>query len=386
MKYLSLFLLALLFWGCRPKKDVKQYTIEQLYKNNNIGGAGFNANESQVLVSSNNTGIFNVYAIAVSDTSMKPLTRSAKDSYFAVGYVPGTDNFLYSADQGGNENRHIYLQKQGNAAVKDITPWTNSTNSIAGWSDDKKYVYISSNKRNPKFSDIYKLDTATWTPAMFYQNDSAYSVGAISHSERYIALTKAITDDNSELYLFDRQTKSLKKLSNNHEANWVPQAFDKDDAALFFTTNDGFEFSFLMTYDLKTGGARKIYGADWDVVDMNLSEHQRFYSVTINEDGKYKTQIFDHATGQPIVIPEIKDGNIKSAVFSPSEKNILLSVSSSRSPDNLYVYNFEHNTLKPITRTLNLFRRSMLTHWPQPKWYILNRSTGVKYRQFIISR
>ncbi|MDB5136899.1 MAG: secreted prolyl oligopeptidase family protein [Mucilaginibacter sp.] len=356
MKHLSFFAIVVFCCGCKPsteQKDVKLYTIEQLYNNKAISGADFNADESQVLVHANNTGIYNIYSISVADTVMKPLTHSVKDSYFAVGYVPRTNNFLYSADQGGNENSHIYLQKQGIATVKDITPWPNSTNSVAGWSDDKKYIYISSNKRNPKFYDIYKLDTASWSPTLLYQNDGGYFPGPISHSERYITLNKLITTDKNELYIYDIQTKTLKRLSSDHEATWNPQAFEKDDVALYYTTNDGNEFTYLVKYDLANGSTSKIYATKWDVTGMDISEHQKYHSIFINEDGKSKVLIFDHATGKQLDFPEIKDGEIKNETFSSSEKNILLTVGSSRSPDNLYVYNFEQKTLKPITRTLN---------------------------------
>ncbi|MEJ7676729.1 MAG: hypothetical protein WKG06_02390 [Segetibacter sp.] len=36
-----------------------------------------------------------------------------------------------------------------------------------GWSDDKKSMYVSSNKRNSKFFDLWKLDTARWEPQYF---------------------------------------------------------------------------------------------------------------------------------------------------------------------------------------------------------------------------
>ena len=73
MKYLSLLSLSLLFCGCRSineQKIVKQYTAEQLYHNDYVYGAGFNADETQVLAGANNSGIFNVYAINIADTSL----------------------------------------------------------------------------------------------------------------------------------------------------------------------------------------------------------------------------------------------------------------------------------------------------------------------------
>src|SRR5262245_56265351 len=84
----------------------KQYSIQQLYKTKNIGGAAFNKDDSKIIVQNNETGIYNVYEINLADTSMKALTVSAKESYFTEDYVPGTDMLIYNADQGGNENSH----------------------------------------------------------------------------------------------------------------------------------------------------------------------------------------------------------------------------------------------------------------------------------------
>lgn len=356
MRYIPLLAIVFLLSACgnsEKPKAVKLYTIKQLYQNSAIAGYGFSADESKILADNNTTGIFNIYSINIADSAAKQLTHSTKDSYFAVGYVPGTDDYLYSADQGGNENSHIYLQKADGSAVTDLTPWANSTNSPAGWSADKKALYVISNKRDPKFYDMYKLSRDTWKAELLYQNDEGYQPGAVSKTERYIALTKSITTDKNELYLYDRTTKALKKLSNDKEATWNPQVFTKGDSVLYYTTNDGAEFSYLVKYDLASGKTSKVYSTNWDVVGMELSDHEKYYTVYINEDGKSKVLLYDNATGKQLTFPEVADGEVKSVVFSPSEKQLMLTASSSRSPDNLYVYNLDKKELKAITRTLN---------------------------------
>ena len=119
MRHLSVLIsVVAIFSSCKnndapPKKAVKEYTIEQFFKTKNIGGGVFNKDETKIAVNNNETGIYNVYEINVSDTSMKPITNSAKESFFVEDYVAGTDNIIYSADQGGNENSHLYLLHRG---------------------------------------------------------------------------------------------------------------------------------------------------------------------------------------------------------------------------------------------------------------------------------
>ena len=356
-KHLLIASLALVtLASCSNKEKArmpKQFTIEQLYNNLSVGAAGFNADETKILVDNNSTGIYNVYELNISDTSSKPLTHSKKDSYFAVDYLPGSSNYIYSADQGGNENSHLYLAKQGDTLAKDLTPWPKSTSSFYGWSDDKKAMYVSSNQRNPQFFDIWKLDTATWKPTLLYQNDEGLDPAGFSKSERYIALTKTITTDKNELYLYDRTNKTKKRLSNDNEATWNPTGFEKNDSVMYYTTNDGSEFAYLVKYNINSGKAEKIYEDKWDVAGMSLSEHEKYHTIFVNDDGKNKVLLFDHATGKAVNFPEIKDGDILGVIISPSEKNLLLTVGSSTSPANLYLYNMESKELKQLTSTLN---------------------------------
>ncbi len=86
---------------------------------------------------------------------------------------------------------------------------------------------------------------------------------------------------------------------------------------------------------------------------MNLSENEKYHIISVNDDGKNKILFFDHATNQPISFPEIKDGDVLSVIISSSEKNLLLTVGSSTSSQNLYAYNIESKELKQLTSTLN---------------------------------
>lgn len=348
--------LILSLFSCYQEEKIyipKQYTAEQLYSNKSIGAVGFNADETKILVNNNTTGIYNVYEIRIVDTSMKALTSSSTESFFAVDYLPRSSSYIYSADQGGNEDSHLYLKRKGDVNAIDLTPWPNSNNHFGDWSSDKKSMYVYSNKRDPKFFDIWKIDTTTWNAVLLFQNDSGYSPELVSKSERYIALTQSITRDKNELYLFDRTTNKMKRISNENEANWNPMAFEKNDTVMYYATNEGSEFSYLVKYNINSGKSERYFEDKWNVEYMSLSENEKYHTVFINEDGKNKIQLFDHSSNQTIDMPEIKDGDVLGVIISPTEKNLLLSIGSSTCPLNLYVYNIEKKELKQLTNTLN---------------------------------
>lgn len=338
--------------GEQPRTP-KQYTAEQLRNNIAVEAAGFNSDDTEILLSDNRTGIYNVYLLKIADTSVQQLTHSSTNANFAVDFLPGNTKYIITHDNGGDENYQLYLKTRGDTAAKNLTPWPGSANNFSGWSADKTAIFVSSNKRNPKYFDLWKLDTATWTPVLFYQNDSALTATVISPSQRYITLSKNITTDKNELYLFDRTTKTTRRISNDHEASWNAVAIEKNDSILYYTTNDGSEFSYLARYNINTGIAAKYYEDKWDVAGFSLSKNEKYHTIFVNEDGKNKVLLFDHAANNPVSFPEIKDGDIQNIIIAASEKNILLSVGSSTSPVNLFTYNIESKQLKKLTATLN---------------------------------
>ena len=78
---LAIFALATLAISCKqekptPPNETKQYTIEQFYKNEQIGGGAWSPDESKLLVQSNKTGIYNLYEINVADGLLTERMRS----------------------------------------------------------------------------------------------------------------------------------------------------------------------------------------------------------------------------------------------------------------------------------------------------------------------
>ncbi len=354
---LLLAILVTSFIGCKQKeekpREVTQYTIEQFYQTEGIAGSAFNSDETKILISSNRSGIFNIYEVNLNDSVKSALTASDKESLFIVDYVPGTDNFIYSADKGGNENDHLFLQT-GPMTVKDLTPGYKEKASFFGWTKDKSHFYYLSNKRSPKFFDVYKMDTTKWEPVLLYKNDSGLDVNGISFNERWLVLTKSITTDRNEMYLFDSQTKETKKLSNESagDATYSPAGFEPNDSYLYYITNEGTDFSYVVKYNLTNGTKEKFFEPKWDVSYMYISETGKYHVIGINEDGRDKVMLFDHATGKEVKLPAMENGYISGINISRSEKNMILNVSSDRSSMNLYWYNVESKKIKQLTSTL----------------------------------
>lgn len=360
MKQLVLPLAALVLLGvsCKqnapaPPREIKQYTIEQFYKNEQIGGGAWSSDETKLLAHSNKTGIYNLVEINVADGTQRQVTNSTEESFFAIGYVPGTNQILYSADKGGNEIDHIYLLGE-DGTTKDLTPAEQEKANFFGWSLDKKAFFYTSNKRNPQFFDLYKMTVGDWKTTMLYQNDAGLDVSSISWDEKTLALQKTLTTSENQLSLYDIASKKTTEISEAaNPGNYDASGFSKDGKSFFYITNAAKEFAYLVQYDIAAGSRKTLFETNWDVMYSYVSENEKYRVIAINEDGKNALRILDNASGQPVAFPAIPDGDVLAVSISDSEKKMRLTVGTSKAPSNLYVYDFGSKELKKLTNTLN---------------------------------
>jgi dipeptidyl aminopeptidase/acylaminoacyl peptidase len=354
MKKIPGLLIFLLLAACnKPAPEVKQYTIDQFYKNLQISGGNFNADETKLLVSSDKSGIWNVYEINLADSNMRQVTNSTVESFFSMDYVPGTNKILYAADKGGNEINHIYLLNEDGTAM-DLTPAEKEIANFQGWSKDKKILYYTSNKRDPQFFDLYKMAVTDWKPAMIYKYEDGLDFTGISDDEKILALQKTITTSENQLFLFDRTAKKRTEISDPAvPGQYNSSGFSDNGKYFYYTTDAGKEFAYLVEYEIATGTRKTIFETNWDVMYSYVSENEKYRVIAINEDGKNSLVIKDNSTGANVDFPQIPDGDILGVNISDSEKLMRLSVGTSKSPSDMYVYNFETKELKKLTKTLN---------------------------------
>jgi protease II len=355
MKNLTLILICTLLVSCSQKKprEVKQYSIDQFYKSTRIFGGSFNKDETRLLIGSDKAGIFNVFEINIADTSQKQITHSTVESFFAIDYVPGTGKILYSANKGGNEIDHIYLLDE-DGTTRDLTPGDKAKSGFIGWSKNKEFMYYGSNKRDPQFFDVYKMSISDWKPVMLYKFDKGLDFTGISDDENYISVQKPITTSENQLFLLNRATGKMTEISDSA----MPGAYNSSDFSIdgkhfYYITDAGKEFAYLVDYEIATGARKTLFETSWDVMYSYTSENEKYRVIAINEDGKNSIIVKNNSTGENVDFPKIPDGDVLAVNISDKEKLMRLTIGTSRSPENIYVYDFDTKNLKKLTESRN---------------------------------
>ena len=344
---------SLLFIGCQQNVDpnLKVYGIEDFFDNVSISGGYFSTDEEKIIFSSNQSGIFNVYEANIQTGKINQLTASNKESFFVRAYVPNSNDFIYSADNEGNEINHLFLKKEDDTVI-DLTPNENEKSMFYKWSNDNQFLYYFSNKRDSRYFDLYKMKIGQWNPEIIYKNEDNLSLSDISNDEKYLLLSKSITTSENKFYLFDINENKRIEISSL-PGSYSSAGFSDFNKSFLYITDINNEFSYLNKYDIESMESSVIYETEWDVMYSYLSKNEKYRIIGVNEDGKNSVKVIEVDSNLPIKFPSFNNKDISSVSFSESEKKIRLTVGSSKMPNDLFVYDIEAETLKKITNSLN---------------------------------
>ena len=353
MKKLIFFISLIIIIGCNKsqKKDFAKYDVEEFFNNVAISGGYFSSSSDKLIYSSNESGIYNIYEVNINNGEASQLTHSEKESFFIRSYVPNSDAFIYSADKGGNEISHLYLQKK-DGCLLDLTPGENEKSSFYKWSKDNSILYYLSNKRDSRYFDLYKMSVNDWKSSLIYENNNNMSVSSISDNEEYLLLSNSITTSENKFFLFELSSGKLIEISSM-PGNYSSAGFSSDNKSFFYITDVGKEFAYLMEHNIGSGDSSVLFETNWDVMYSYLSKSEKYRVIGINEDGKNILKVYNEFENKEIKFPSFEDEDIIGLEFSETENKLRLSVGSSKMPNNLYVFDLNDKSLVKLTNSLN---------------------------------
>lgn len=319
------------------------------------GGHAFSATDGCILISSDETGVFNAYAVDPATGEREQLTTSETNATFALSWFPEDDRILVTADGGGDELSHIYLREEDGRLV-DLTPGENLRAMFLGWSPDGTDMWVATNQRDAASFDIYEIDTVAFEAGVVFQNDDSLQIGSVSPDGRWLSLVRNRTSADSDILLLDLSAPgATPQLITEHEGNiaYGDYTFTPESDALVYATNEHGEFNQAWTYDLATGDTAPLIEADWDVSFVSYSPSGRYRVHGINADASTEVTILDRETGEALPLPDLPAGELRSVRFSRDEGQIAFLINSSTSPSNLHMVDLAEQMQSQLTNALN---------------------------------
>ncbi len=341
------------------KLKVPQFSAEAFFETTTYGlasGAGvvFGPESGDILITSDETGVWNAYRASVETGERTALTTSTTNPIRAVSWFPDDERMLYTSDGGGDELDHLYV-RETDGSVKDLTPGNPVKAAFLGWHESGNSFFVMTNERDARSFDLYEYQVVDYDRKMIFENDG-FQIDAISDNARFVALTKNRTSADSDIFLVDLSASDpTPKLITEHEGNIAYSAygFTADQTGLLYATNEFGEFAQAWRYDLETGEKSEYIAANWDVSYVDESPSGRYKLNIVNEDGSSRLTMIDTQTSKAVELKDLPEGNVGSVRFSKDETQIAFTMNGDRAPTNIHVADLTTGIQKALTSALN---------------------------------
>ena len=349
----------------------QNYTIQQYLSIKSAGSPTFSPDGKSIAYLTNVTGTQQVWAIDLPNGKPRQLTNY-EDNVGFVRWLGDGSGLIFGKAKGGDENTQFYWMKPDGSGVRALTDEPKVRHNFAEVSDDGKTIYYASNKRNPTFFDVYRMDAGSGKEELLYQFDGNINIAAVnSNGSKFIVSRDSdeLSLDNS-LYLVDARTKKETLLTPHQGASEFGNAHFVADGIIFSQNNDR-EFISLSQLRKKNAAVddwsdsnREVSVLDdskWDVSDIAMNDFGSTIAYVLNREGFSELYLRKYETdGKPLITVVDKSsqmvklpvqGIIGGLTFSKDESKLAFSFSSATQNSDVWVYDFKNKSLSQVTHS-----------------------------------
>ncbi len=338
-----------------PKYSAETFFETTSYGLSGYGGFAFSPDGDKLLITSDETGVFNAFALPVDGGPAVQLTESTDNAIFALTWFPNDERILYTYDNGGNELNHVIV-RETDGMLHDLTPGDELKAAFLRFSDDGQHFYLMTTERDQKSFDVYRYSAADYSREMIFENPG-FQVAEISGDGRWLALDKPRTSADSDIYMVDLQSASPEpKLVTAHQGNVAHStyAISPDNTTLIYSSNEHGEFNQAWMMYLENGDKAPFVQADWDVSFVSFSPNARYMVQGVNADARTEVTIVDvGGNGAAISLPTLPPGDLRNVRFNADETELALIVNADNSPSNIFHVDLAAGTATQLTEALN---------------------------------
>jgi dipeptidyl aminopeptidase/acylaminoacyl peptidase len=316
--------------------EVRRYTEAR-----SAGFADWHPTRRELLISTRFGNTAQIHRVAMPLGARRQLTFFDEPIGGAT-YEPNEGRyFLFNRDVGGNEFGQIYRYDVATGAVTLLTDGGRSQNGGLRWSTRGDRVAYGSTRRNGTDRDIYVMDPLNPASGRLLLQAAGGGWGASDWSpdDRQLLVGEYLSVSQSRFHLVDASTGSRSLLipGERDTVAYGGAVFSRDGRGVYLTTDAGSEFQRLAYVDLGTRRVTPLTASiSWDVDGFDLSPDGRTIAFSTNEAGVSRLYLMDTQSRRITPVSNIPVGLIGAEEWHPRLPELAFSISSARSPSDVY--------------------------------------------------
>jgi len=279
-------------------------------------------------------------------------------------YEPKNGRFyVFSRDSGGNEVFRAYRREVGakGGDALPVTPDNRRVQDTAWAYTSGKLLYVTvpvgrqgSNDKIDSTVSIVDPSQPEGVRVLAELPGGGWGGFAFSHDDKQLVYSEYVSANESYLWLMDVASGKSRRITEKNGVDTVSYGsavFSHDGKGLYTTTDRGSEFARLTYIDLATGKHTALTpDINWDIDAMDLSHDGKLLAFVANEDGTSVLRIMRTGDRKLVASPKLPVGVIGRIEWHRDSRHLALSLSSARSPSDVYSVDAKTNAVTRWTR------------------------------------
>ena len=312
----------------------------RLARFNNARGASFDgwSGEGALLIRTRFASTAQVHRVSKPGGARRQLTFLDEPVANSLPRPRSPDQFVFTTDDGGDENYAIHLVKPGS---DEIISAPDTRNEGLRFSRDGSLLAWGQTTDSP----VHKIivadpDRPETRRAVFEAQGFVYPLD-VSRDGKRLLVVEEVSGKAYRVQLVDLQTLAVREVNpSKRQINYSDGFFAPDGKSVMLITDDGSDTKQLVEYDLATNKATRLSPRlNWDVEAADLSPKGTDLVYSVNEGGISRIFLRDLSSGREVAAPGFPIGELGNLRFSPDGTRIAASLSTADSPSDIWVWN-----------------------------------------------
>jgi dipeptidyl aminopeptidase/acylaminoacyl peptidase len=336
----SLPLALLLAFTSAPAADTPadadlEARITAMGKVSSAGSGQYSPDGKHIAFITNTSGSPQAWVMPAAGGTPRQLTTGS-DPVSGLRWSPD-GKLAYAVSPGGGYNAQLFLSTADGTQVKRINE--GESNTFPGdFTPDGRY-HFRSNARSADSTDTWMYDPATGTAKLAIEMKSIGGIDDVLGNRALV--NRLVTRGNSNLWMEDLTTGRSMLLTPHQGTAQGGGVFGNDTNTVYLVHNLDRDRMALARIDVAADGksfkrTELASRDDAELEDFVLNDAKTQALLNWNVAGRNQLELMDLATGDRHELPAAPSELVAGADYSPDGKRLLLAISGSTAPSDLW--------------------------------------------------
>ena len=335
-----------------------EYTVEELLSSVTYTGLAFAPDGETIITAGDAGGVANVVEISLESGEMRQLT-DMDDAVGVIGYFPDDRRLLFAMQRDGDGYQQLFV-READGEVVDITPGDQSYADFHSWAPDGQSFFVYDDSAQPGRNDFYRVSVHGYGRELALEPGNYPGFGPLN---RQLEIAIPVLSPEGIAIAFrnlDTGAQELMELGEGGFASFgFPHAFSPDGRFLYYSTDRGHEFHYLMRYDRESRTHTETMRRDWAILSLRGADTVSFtadggkMAIAQHRDSATFVEVYDTQTMQLLDSSGMDNANVKNFEFSPDGLSFAMIVSNGQMPGDIYLKRIGDGEPELIARSLS---------------------------------